>query len=58
MLSTVSKYWPAIGAGVYVVYTLLWDPSQLAGAFAAFAATAGLSAKAASAHAKIDSLTS
>jgi hypothetical protein len=57
MFSTVVKYWPAVVAGIYVVYVAAsGQTAQLPAAISAFLAAAGLSHTAASAHSKIDQL--
>ena len=57
MLTTLSKYWAAVVAGIYVVYVVAaGQTSQLPAAISAFLAAAGLSHSAAAAHSKIDAL--
>lgn len=57
--TTLAKYWPAVVAGIYVAYVAAsGNAAQLPAAITAFLAAAGLSQKAASAHAKIDAFKS
>jgi replication initiation and membrane attachment protein DnaB len=46
LVSLTSKYWPAIGAAAFVLYTALWNQSDLPAAIAAFLATFGVNLKA------------
>jgi hypothetical protein len=49
----LAQYWPAIGAGVYLIYALGWQPAQIPTAVMGLFTALGIqSAK--SAHAKID----
>jgi hypothetical protein len=54
-VSTITKYWPAFVAGLYLAYVVAsGNTSELGTAISAFLATLGLSHSVASAHAKID----
>ena len=57
MLSAVTKYWPAVVAGLYLAYVAAsGQTTQLPAAISAFLAAAGLNHVAAAAHSKIDAL--
>ena len=56
-MSAVVRYWPAVVAGLYLLYVLAAGKlDQVAPALAAFLAAFGINQVAASAHAKIDAL--
>jgi hypothetical protein len=57
-MATVVKYWPAIGAAVYLVYALGWNQAQLPAAITALVTTLGVNQGVVSAHAQIRSLKS
>jgi hypothetical protein len=56
-MSTVIRYWPAVVAGLYLLYVLAaGQMNQVAPAITAFLAAVGINHVAASAHSKIDAL--
>jgi hypothetical protein len=56
-MSTVVRYWPAVVAGLYLLYVLAAGKlDQIAPALSAFLAAFGINHFAASAHAKIDAI--
>ena len=56
-MSTVVRYWPAVVAGLYLLYVLAaGQMNQVAPAITAFLAAVGINHVAASAHVKIDAL--
>jgi hypothetical protein len=56
-MSTVVRYWPAVVAGLYLLYVLAAGKmDQVAPALSAFLAAVGINHFAASAHAKIDAI--
>jgi hypothetical protein len=56
-MSTIVRYWPAVVAGLYLLYVLAaGQANQVAPAITAFLATIGINHVAASAHVKLDTL--
>jgi hypothetical protein len=56
-MSTVVRYWPAVVAGLYLLYVLAAGKlEQVAPALSAFLAAFGINHVAASAHARINAL--
>jgi hypothetical protein len=56
-MSAIVRYWPAVVAGLYLLYVLAAGKTdQLTPALSAFLAAFGVNQVAASAHAKLDAL--
>jgi hypothetical protein len=56
-MSTIVRYWPAVVAGLYLLYVLAAGQSdQVPPALSAFLAAFGINQVAASAHSKVDAL--
>jgi hypothetical protein len=56
-MSTIVRYWPAVVAGLYLLYVLAAGKAdQVVPALSAFLAAVGINQVAASAHAKLDAL--
>jgi hypothetical protein len=56
-MSTLVRYWPAVVAGLYLLYVLAAGKTdQLTPALSAFLAAFGVNQVAASAHSKLDAL--
>ena len=56
-MKEVVRYWPAVVAGLYLLYILAAGKTdQIAPALSAFIAAFGINHVAASAHAKVDAL--
>jgi hypothetical protein len=56
-MSVIVRYWPAVVAGLYLLYVLAAGKlDQIAPAISAFLAAFGINHVAASAHMKIDAL--
>jgi len=56
-MSVIVRYWPAVVAGLYLLYVLAAGKlDQVAPALSAFLAAVGINHVAASAHMKIDAL--
>jgi hypothetical protein len=56
-MSAIVRYWPAVVAGLYLLYVLAAGKTeQLTAALSAFLAAFGVNQVAASAHAKLDAL--
>jgi hypothetical protein len=56
-MSAIVRYWPAVVAGLYLLYVIAaGNTNQLTPALAAFLAAFGINHVAASAHTKVDAL--
>lgn len=56
-MSAIVRYWPAVVAGLYLLYVIAAGKAdQVPPAFSAFLAAFGINHVAASAHAKFDAL--
>jgi hypothetical protein len=56
-MSAIVRYWPAVVAGLYLLYVLaVGKTDEVVPSFSAFVAAVGVNQVAASAHAKIDAL--
>ncbi len=56
-MSAIVRYWPAVVAGLYLLYVIAaGNADQVTPALSAFLAALGINHVAASAHAKVDAL--
>jgi hypothetical protein len=56
-MSVIVKYWPAVVAGLYLLYTLAaGHTTELPAAISAFVAALGLNKLGLAAHARVDAL--